>query len=156
VTQPIYDDPAMYFYVDGDRGQPVPSAFPAQNGYFCEEYPFMFSTCADVNVKEFDPQVPAFAKDQSFELWLVMSDGGHGCQAIAISVEGKQYTTAEFGQLAPLDAAAPWALLFGFFGTVSATYRLVHRKARVMAPVLVLPILLALAFFTSHPFLGGC
>ena len=155
VAYPIYHD-EMYFYVDGDHGPPTPSAFPAEGGYFCEQYPFMFSTCADVSVTEFDPQVPAFAKDQPFEVWLVMSDDETGCHTIAIRVEGKQYTTPVFGWLAPLEAAAPWALLLGLFGTVTATYRLAQRKAWVMVPVLALPVFVVLAYFSSHPFLGTC
>jgi hypothetical protein len=156
VTESIRDDPVMYFYVDGDRGGPVLSAFPAQNGYFCEQYPFLFPTCADVNLDEFDPQLPAFAKDQPYEVWMVMSDRRFRCQAIAINVGGQLYTSPVFGWLAPLNAATPWALLFGFFLTVSATFGLARRKAWVTVPVLVLPILLALTYVSSHPFLGGC
>jgi len=157
IAHPINHHPSMSFYQNGDRGQPELAAFPAQRGVFCDTPLLLFlNTCADVDAKEFDPQVPGFAKDQSFEVWLVKGNYDSGCHAIAIRVEGKQYTTTEFGWLAPLGAATPWALLLGFFGTVSATYRLAQRKARVMVPVLVLPVLVAVAFLSSNPFWGHC
>ena len=156
VTLSIHDDPAMYFYVHGNGGLPSPSAFPARNGFFCEQYPFMFAKCADVNLEEFDPQVPAFGQDQVFDVWLVRSDGEFGCQAIAINVGSKHYTTPEFGWLAPLDTATPWALMSGFLVTVLATFSFARRKAWVTVPVLILPIFLALTYVSSHPFLGGC
>jgi len=158
----------MYFYVDGDQGQSRSSAFPAQGGYFCDPG-FIFTTCADVDAKEFHPPLPAVAKNRSVEVWIVDNPlpsylawlaryhhSGHGCQAIAIRLEGKHYTTAELGWLAPLDAAAPWALVLGFLGTVSATYGLTGRKAKAMVPVLALPLLVAVAFIISDPLLSGC
>jgi hypothetical protein len=168
IAHPIDDRPEMYFYVNDDDGQPQPSAFPAQGGYFCSPGPFL-NTCADVDAKEFDPQVPTVAKSRSFEVWLVDSplpsylahlahrqQSGYGCHAIAIRVEGKQYTTAELAWLAPLDAAAPGALVLGFLGTVTATYGLTRRKALVMVPVLALPLLVAVAFISSDFLLSGC
>lgn len=138
------------------HAQSQPSAFLAKRGYFCDPG-FIFSTCDGVDANEFDPQVPAFAKGQSFEVWLVRSNDYHGCHAIAIRVEGKHYTTTELGWLAPLDTATPWALLLGFFGTVSATYRLVRRKALLVLSVLVLLVLVgAVALYNSQGFFGGC
>jgi hypothetical protein len=155
IAHPIFHHSEMYFAVAGDQGQPLDSAFPAQGGYFCDPGLFFAVTCADVAAKEFHPQVPTVAKYESYEVWTVNSNDDH-CHAIAFRVEGKQYTTTELGWLAPLDAAAPWALLLGFFGTVSATYRLTHRKSLVVVPILVLPILAAVAYFSSHGFLGSC
>lgn len=156
VANSIHDDPEMYFFVKGDRGQPLLSGFPAEGGLFCEPLPFILSTCAVVDVKEFNPPLPTFARNQSYEVWLVATNEGPGCRAIAIRVEGKQYTTPEFGWLAPLDATTPWALLLGFVGTVAATYKFVQRKVRVLIPVVLLPILFVLVYLSSHPFFGQC
>jgi hypothetical protein len=158
IANPIRHYPEMYFYVQSDHGRPIRSAFPGPHGLLCDTpYLFFLDTCADIDAQEFDPQIPAFTKDQSFEGWLVSGRyEGHGCRAIAIRVEGKQYETSEFGWLAPLDAAMPWALLLGFLGTVSATYRIAHRKVLVMVPVLGLPVLVAVVFFSSFHFLRGC
>lgn len=155
IAHPIFHHPDMYFAVAGDQGQPLDSTFPAQGGYFCDPGLFFDVVCADVDAKEFHPKVPTVAKYESYEVWIVNSHDDH-CHAIAFRVEGKQYATTELGWLAPLDAAAPWALLLGFFGIVSATYTLTHRKSLVVVPMLVLPILVAVAFFSSHGFLGSC
>jgi hypothetical protein len=155
IAHPIFHHPDMYFAVPGDQGQPIDSAFPAQGGYFCDPGLFFAATCADVDAKEFHPQVPTVAKYESYEVWIVNSNNDH-CHAIAFRVEGNQYTTTELGWLAPLDTAAPWALLLGFLGTVFATYRLTLRKSLVAVPMLVLPILVAIAYFSSHGFLGSC
>jgi hypothetical protein len=156
IAHPISHHPEMYFYVNDDQGQSQPSAFPAERGYFCD-LGFIFSTCGGVDANEFDPQVPAFAKDQAFEVWLVRSKDYHGCHAIAIRVEGKQYTTSELGWLAPLDAATPWALLLGFFGIVSSTYSLARRKTLVVVLALILlGLVAAVTFYSSQAFFGGC
>lgn len=168
LAHPIRNHPTMYFYVDGDQGQSRSSAFPAQGGYFCDPG-FIFTTCADVDAKAFHPQVPAVAKNRSVEVWIVDSPlpsylaylaryhhSGHSCHAIAIRLEGKQYTTAELSWLAPLERSRTLALVLGFLGTVSATYGHTRRKAKVMVPVLALPLLVAVAFIISDPLLSGC
>jgi hypothetical protein len=50
----------------------------------------------------------------------------------------------------------PWALLLGFFGTVVTIYRIAQRKVLVMVPVLGLPVLVAVVFFSTFKFLGSC
>jgi len=157
IANPIRHFPEMYFYVQSDHDRPQRSAFPGPGGLFCDTPSLFFlDSCAAVNANEFDPQIPTFTEDQSFEVWIVRSSDDTGCHAIAIRVEGNQYTTSEFGWLAPLDAAMPWALLLGFFGTVVTIYRIAQRKVLVMVPVLGLPVLVAVVFFSTFKFLGSC
>ena len=156
ITQLMSHSAEMYFYVVSDQGQPQSSEFPVKGGLFCEPEPFLFGTCANVNVTEFNPSVPAFAKDQRFEVWYVRSDEESGCHAVAFQVVGTTYATPQFGWLAPLNEATPWALLLGFVAAVTATFGLARRRAWVLVPVLVLPVLVALTYFSFHPFLASC
>jgi hypothetical protein len=146
ISHPIVGDPTMGFFVEGDHGQPLPSTFPAQRGLFCET-PLMtfgfYPTCGSVDPSEFAPNIPTFAADETFDVSLV------NCHAVAFRAEGKQYTTAEFDRLNPLDAAAPWILVFGFFLIASATFFLAPHKALVVVPTVVLPVLVVVAYISG-------
>jgi hypothetical protein len=98
-----------------------------------------FPTCGAVDPNEFEPKILSYYADESFDVSFFQ------CHTIAIRDGGKQYTTAEFRWLDPLDASAPWALLVGFLLIVPATFWLAPHRALVAVPILALPIAVVVA-----------